>query len=249
MEASDVFWELHHQLPKQGPGSDESTRRALGMVPDLASQPRILDLGCGPGRQSLVLAQETGGHVTAVDLLDRFLEEVSERSQAAGLGDHITSLRADMLELPGIAKGSIDLIWCESAVYNVGFEVGLKSWRPLLADGGSVVVSECSWTGDDRPREAAEFWAEGYPAMVSVEENIDTAKRAGFECLGHFKLPLSDWTAGYYDILAERIGRIRDERGDDPEIATVLDAEEFEQAVVQRHHESFGYVFFVLQPN
>ncbi|NRA02079.1 MAG: hypothetical protein HRU00_05690 [Myxococcales bacterium] len=62
--AIEVFWKLHQGLPKQGPGSDASTRRALALVPELPSAPRILDLGCGPGRQTLVLARETGGQLT-----------------------------------------------------------------------------------------------------------------------------------------------------------------------------------------
>ena len=56
----EVFWKLHVGLAKQGPGSDESTRRALALVPELPLAPKILDLGCGPGRQSLVLVRETG---------------------------------------------------------------------------------------------------------------------------------------------------------------------------------------------
>lgn len=49
-------------------------------MPGLPAAPCILDLGCGPGRQSLVLAEQSGGQVTAVDLQSAFLEEVEERA-------------------------------------------------------------------------------------------------------------------------------------------------------------------------
>ena len=32
--------------------------------------------------------------------------------------------------------GAFDLIWCEGAIYNVGFEAGLRAWRRLLVRGG-----------------------------------------------------------------------------------------------------------------
>ena len=44
-------------LPQQGPGSDASTLRALRMLGELPDAPRVLDLGCGPGRQTLALAR------------------------------------------------------------------------------------------------------------------------------------------------------------------------------------------------
>ena len=66
----ELFWRLHEGLPKQGPGSDATTRRALALARPIPSEPRMLDFGCGPGRQTLVLAQDLGGHVTAINPLD-----------------------------------------------------------------------------------------------------------------------------------------------------------------------------------
>jgi trans-aconitate methyltransferase len=37
------------------------------MVMDLPAQPRVQDLGCGPGGRSANLADLTGGRVTALD--------------------------------------------------------------------------------------------------------------------------------------------------------------------------------------
>ena len=51
--AISPFWELHSGLPRQGPGTATSTRRALGLVPDIGPRTRVLDIGCGPGAQTL----------------------------------------------------------------------------------------------------------------------------------------------------------------------------------------------------
>ncbi|MDE0044739.1 MAG: hypothetical protein OXU19_02595 [bacterium] len=51
-----LFFKLFSGLPRQGPGSAADTRRALGFVPDVGPRTRILDIGCGTGGQTLVLA-------------------------------------------------------------------------------------------------------------------------------------------------------------------------------------------------
>ena len=76
----ELFWRLHERLPKQGPGSDETSRRALALAAPIRETPRVLDMGCGPGRQMLVLAADLGGKVTAPDLIPQFLAEGSRRA-------------------------------------------------------------------------------------------------------------------------------------------------------------------------
>ncbi|MBW1885693.1 MAG: hypothetical protein JRJ58_19320, partial [Deltaproteobacteria bacterium] len=56
----NIFVDLHMGLHQQGPGSDDETSRALRMLPPLGPDARILDAGCGRGRQTLVLARDSG---------------------------------------------------------------------------------------------------------------------------------------------------------------------------------------------
>ena len=80
----EVFFELHRDLPREGPGDDASTLRALAMCTELPAQPDVLDVGCGPGMQTLALATATGGTVTAVDAHEPFLDQLRQRAEAAG---------------------------------------------------------------------------------------------------------------------------------------------------------------------
>ena len=48
---------LHQGLPREGPGDDGCTREALRRLPELRPEAVVLDLGCGPGGQTLVLAK------------------------------------------------------------------------------------------------------------------------------------------------------------------------------------------------
>ena len=65
---TNPFLTLFDGLTQQGPGSEASTKKALSLLPTLPPNPRILDVGCGPGRQTITLAKETGGKVVAVDV-------------------------------------------------------------------------------------------------------------------------------------------------------------------------------------
>ena len=245
LAAMEVFWKLHQGLPKQGPGSDESTRRALALVPELPPAPEILDLGCGPGRQSLVLARETGGHVTAVDLLSPFLEQLDQRAQAAQLADRIATVQASMDDLPNRDE-SFDLLWSEGAIYNIGFGNGLRAWRRLLRQGASLAVSEATWLTDDAPERIQSFWDTHYPAMQSHEANELAVAEAGYRLLGSFVLPEAAWWEDYYAPIDERIAALRKERNDDGWV-TALEAAEEESSIVRDCDSSFGYVFYVMQ--
>ncbi|NJN64771.1 MAG: class I SAM-dependent methyltransferase [Acidobacteria bacterium] len=87
MEADDrkLMFELFENTPRQGPGSIETTRRALSVLPPSLRVERVLDLGCGTGGSSIVLAEDTGAHVTAVDIHPPFLETLRERSEERGV--------------------------------------------------------------------------------------------------------------------------------------------------------------------
>ncbi len=242
---TEVFWRLHRDLPKQGPGSDASTRRALALAGPLPERPGILDLGCGPGRQSLVLAQATGGHVWAVDLLRPFLEQLERAARAAGLADRITTRQASMAELSD-PDGAYDVIWSEGAIYNLGFSTGLRLWRRLLRPGGVLAVSEVVWLVDDPSPRSRAFWQADYPGIGHPESNRRQIRDAGYEAIGEFVLPARDWWDDYYDLIEERLVTLRDEREGAEWRAAIAEYDE-ELAVVRAGLAEFGYVFYVMR--
>ncbi len=243
--AQDVFRRLHAGLPKQGPGSDASTARALALLAPLPPSPRILDLGCGTGRQSLTLARLTGGTVAAVDLWAPSLATLRKRAAAEGLADRIETVQQSMGALE-LGARRFDLVWCESAVYTIGFDAALRAWRPLLAPGGALALSELAWLTPDAPERARRFWAAGYPAMRAHDANLRALADAGCALAGSFVLPEADWEDGYYGELASRIPALRTQYAE-PEARAVLDAAQEEIAAFRERAGSFGYVFYVMR--
>lgn len=203
----EFFLQFHHGVPRQGPGSPEATIDAFRRIQKLLPpEPRMLDLGCGSGGQTVTLASLTTGSILAIDNYPPFVEELRRRVVEHGLSDRVTAQVGDMnaLELP---PRSLDLVWCEGALFVAGFDRGLRIIHDLLRSEGLTVVSEAAWLKptEEVPRDVLEFWTESYPAMTDVEGNRAMARKAGFEVLDHFTLAADD--------RVHRPGREADERG------------------------------------
>lgn len=241
---SEAFFRLFNGLPRQGPGSDACTRKALRRLPELPAAPRVLDLGCGSGRSALVLAEVLRTKVIAVDNHQPFLDQLRTAAQERGLADLIEIRSADMAT-PGVPAGGIDLLWSEGAIYLLGFEEGLRLWRPLLAPGGCLAASECSWLLAEPPAEAAAFFRAGYPGMAGIPENLGRARRVGFDVIDHFTLPPEAWWRDYYTPLEERMAHLAPNA--DPQLAAVIEEARREIELYRRYGDSYGYVFYLLR--
>ena len=172
MDGRSIFWEVHEGLPQQAPGSADTTRHLLSCCGPLPTSPAVADLGCGPGRSTLVLAEALPrASVTSVDLHQPFLDDLAVAASAAGVADRIECVRASMADLP-FDDAAFDLIWSEGSIYLIGAEAGLRAWRRLLRPGGLVVITEATWFTDSPSPAATAFWAD-YPAMT----NEDACKR------------------------------------------------------------------------
>ncbi|MHB8355446.1 MAG: class I SAM-dependent methyltransferase [Vulcanimicrobiaceae bacterium] len=240
------FFDLHQGLPREGPGTDASTERALRLLPTLPARPAILDVGSGPGAQTLVLARATKGSITAIDIHQPFLDELKSRARAVGVADQITTLQASMDALP-FESDSFDLIWAEGSIYIIGFEFGLKRWLDLVRPGGYIAVSELTWLTDAPPEAARRFWSEAYPAMTSVAENRASIERCGLRTVSDFVLPQEAWFEDYLDPLSARISALQERYADDPAALQFLKKQRLEIDIVRRYGTAFGYVFYLAQ--
>ncbi|MEL6679016.1 MAG: class I SAM-dependent methyltransferase [Pseudomonadota bacterium] len=239
----DAIFTLHSGLLREAPGSDASTLRALTAT-GVQGAVTVADMGCGPGASTLVLAQALPeARITAIDLHQPYLNALLRRADAAGLDAHIDTSRVDMGD-PGFAPGSLDLIWCEGALYNLGVEEGLRLWRPFLRPGGRLAFTDAVWRADTPPEPARAFWLE-YPAMTDAPGVIARAAAAGFRVTDHFFLPPEDWRA-YLGPLGARAAALRP--GADDTLRRVLDGAVEEAALFERYGDSYGYAFFIAEP-
>jgi ubiquinone/menaquinone biosynthesis C-methylase UbiE len=243
---TDIFFEIHADNPREGPGNFESTKRAFLALKNLPGKPEILDIGCGPGKQTLDLAQLTKGSITAVDNHAPFLAQLNKMIASQGLQKRVHTVKADMISL-NFAPGSFDIIWSEGAIYIMGFEQGLRSWKKFLKPKGYIVVSELTRLKETPPQEAKAFWEGAYPAMRTTESNLAVIAAAGYSQVEHFAIPESAWLEEYYGPLQQRVEKLRVKYRNDPEALKVLAAEDSERESYRKYAAYYGYVFYIMK--
>ncbi|MDJ0867768.1 MAG: class I SAM-dependent methyltransferase [Myxococcota bacterium] len=239
----EIFYDLYAWLPRAGPGDDESTERALGLCEELVAAPRALDVGCGPGRQTLVLARR-GARVIGLDDYRPFLGRLRAAAAEAGLADRIEPVQADMAALP-LPDARFDLVWSEGAAYQMGTEAACTAWRALLRDPGYLALTEACRLRDELPAEVERCWADEGLELLDVDGVLALVARAGYDVVGHFVLPESSWWRQYYTPLEQRIPLIERRYAGDPAAAAVVAGARTEIETYRTHADCYGYVFVV----
>jgi len=240
-----IFFEIHSDLPREGPGCFAATKQAFDML-SLPPHPLILDAGCGPGQQTMDLASLCGGEIVALDNHAPYLAQVKARAARDRVSQRVTTCLGDMASLP-FPPATFDLIWSEGAIYIIGFASGLKLWKPFLKPGGFVAVTEITWLKPDPPPELRAFWQEAYPPLTDTAGNLAYIEQAGFRTVGCFPLPASAWWDDYYQLIEDKLPNLRAKYQDDAEAHKILDEEAEEVELHRRYGEYYGYVFYVMQ--
>ena len=244
-KARAVFFDVQSGLPREGPGSRESTRRALTLAGSLPPDARVLDIACGPGMQTMDLAEALpGAEITAIDTHAPFVAEANRRAVKRGVDDRVHAGIGDMGAL-AFEPDSFDLIWCEGAAYIMGVGEALRSWRPLLKAGGRLALTDAVWLRDDPPPRVERCWAD-YPDMRDIEKSRALVAECGYRLLGDFVLPQADWLDEYADPQERRIDAIAAKYAGDPVAEAVLEECREEIAVFRDYPEYFGYLFLVM---
>lgn len=240
MAPYDLLTRFFQGLPRKGPGSPRSTRRALDLCP-LPPRPAVADFGCGSGAATFVLAEALDVPVLALDADGHSLDDLWHFARDRGLGDRIRPLCADMAD-PGLPEASLDLLWSEGAIAPLGWARGLETWRRLVRPGGILAITDAVWFTDDPPEPARAAWSEWYPAMATVPGALAIARDLGLEVLGHFPLPAEDWWA-YLDLAAQRCEAVADQA----EYRDLVAGMNAERDLYQRYGQTYGYEFMVLR--
>jgi SAM-dependent methyltransferase len=245
MDDHSLLIDLHLCADRQGPGGTAETRLAIELSGLSKRQElKIADIGCGTGASTLVLAQALDAHIVAVDFLSDFLDALRSRASQAGLAGRIDTVNASMDALPFDAD-SLDAIWSEGAVYNIGFENGVRMWRPFLKSGGILAVSELTWLTASRPAELEDHWCRQYSEVGTAASKLGVLERNGYAPIGYFVLPEHCWLEGYYRPMQQRFPAFLARHASSDAARAVVAAEAQEIDLYERHRAFVSYGFYL----
>ncbi|GLT19625.1 transcriptional regulator [Vibrio zhanjiangensis] len=235
------FMTVFETLERWGPGSTQDSLKALNLIsPESISQ--VLEIGFGKGLSTILLAENSRAHITAVDNEPMAIEHLHQRIQSLNLAERISPVCASMTELPFKEK-SFDAIWAESCVYIMGMENALKQWKPLLKDQGMLMVSDLVWLTDTPDDDAMKFWLADYPDISSIPERLKLFKQQGYEVVEHFSLDVAAWK-NYWQPLEQRIEALKPSM---PNSQAIADIEKEISIYEKSAAKDFTYQYFVLR--
>jgi ubiquinone/menaquinone biosynthesis C-methylase UbiE len=161
---------------------------AVGSSPIYKADPSlpVLDVGCGPGRDSLLLAQ-MGFNVIAADLSHAMLDEARKRCQGQPFAERITFRRMDMhiLDLPDASCAGL---WVSASFLHIPKRENLAVLKELvrvLAPGGPLIllVKESDSGDDERYELHQESGKLRFFARYRCGELWTLLEQAGFKVL------------------------------------------------------------------
>lgn len=240
----EFFHELFGSLPRQGPGNRACATRALALCRELPPSPRVLDLGCGVGGQTLQLAELTDAVIVAVDSHAPGIDRLAQSVARLGLAHRVHPRVGDMgnLDLP---PASFDLVWSEGALYNLGLVEALRVCHGLLRPGGYLAFTDAVWLKQDVPPEVRAAFESEYPTMGRIDDALALVAGAGFGLCGHFTLPDEAWWDDFYAPMVRRLGEMRSAHAGNPAALAAIDELAREPEMHRRHGDCYAYEFIV----
>lgn len=239
-----MICEYFSSVERQGPGSPEVTLKALSFVDNLHEGSQIADIGCGSGGQTMVLAQNAPGNITGIDLFPTFINLFDRNAAALGLQDRVRG-RVESMDSLSFREEELDLIWSEGAIYNIGFELGLKEWRKFLKKGGFIAVSEATWFTDERPAEIDAFWEDAYPGIDTIPHKVAQMQKAGYIPVASFILPDNCWTDHFYAPQVPAQEALLQKHAGNEAAEGFIANQQYETELYYKYKDYYGYVFYI----
>lgn len=242
-----IIYDYFSNTERQGPGSTEITLKALSFIDGLTVKSKIADIGCGTGGQTMVLAQNTTGEIIGVDLWPDFIIQLNQNAKNQNLQGRVKGIVGDMKNLP-FKEEELEVIWSEGAIYNIGFETGLKEWRKYLKKGGYIAVSENTWFCEEQPPEIRDFWQDAYPEIDTIPNKVAQMQKAGYLPVATFVLPETCWT-DYYAHQSQMKESFLKKYAGNKAAEEFLDYQRYEEELYYKYKAYYGYVFYIGKKN
>jgi len=240
----DLICEYYSNFERQGPGSPETSIKALSFIDNLNRLSQIADIGCGTGGQTIVLAQQTTANIIGIDIAPIMIEKFNDNMIKNNLQNRIKGVVGSMDNL-SFKKEELDMIFSEGAIYNIGFERGLNEWNKYIKQDGYIAVSEASWFTENRPSEITDFWMNAYPEIDTISNCISKIQKAGYIPMASFIIPEYCWTDNFYKSHASFQDVFLNKYPGNKAVEKLIADERYEARMYNEYKKYYGYVFYI----
>ncbi len=165
----------------------------------------MLDIGCGLGGASRMLADRFNCKVTGIDLSEEYITTAQKLSQLVGLADKTKFIKSDALNLP-FENSSFDVVWTQHVQMNIKDKSKFYTeiYR-VLKDEGALVYYDIFKKGEEELTYPLP-WANN--ASISFLETIKLVD-ALLNDLGFEKLQTTDQTLKAKQFLLGTLGKLK----------------------------------------
>ncbi len=251
-EGSRAYHLVFELMPRQAPVSRVSVKKALGFCQDLPQNTNVLELGCGSGAQTMVLAEKLpqGFHLTAIDprqaLIDRLKLEVKDYE----FEHSILPLCARIDAFPYL-PGSCDLLWCAGSMPKIPLSRALPQWKSYLKPTGCMVFLQWLWNEPKETQDEAltSLMDRVNPRMTTQDEVLKQLRDAELDLVGAFMIPREDWWDGYYHPMKRIVTLLKTGIYLHHPVARAV-MEQFDQEILARKtcEQSYDAAIFIARP-
>lgn len=231
------FMSVFETLEFWGPNSVEDTTKAFKLL--TCNPSRILEVGCGKGNSTILLAKLSDAEVIATDNEQKALDELEDKIKQHNLNDKISTKCISMTEL-SFKNDKFDVVWAEASAYIMGIEKALSSWKPLLKDNGTLVFSDLVWLTDNPSKDSIAHWRSDYPDIQTIETRKSQIKKLGYELKQTFTVSEQAWKS-YYEPLQDRLNEVAPTMKNSQAVTDIQN----EVNLYKSRLGEFGYQFFI----
>lgn len=179
---------------------------------------RVLDLGCGLGGATRMIADMFDCYVTGVDITPEFIRTAELLSDLVGLSGNTRFLIADALQLPFPEK-SFDVVWTQHVQMNIERkEKYCGEIKRILNPGGSLIYYDI-FKKDRSPLHFPVPWAENpsLSFLLTRSAYADLLSESGFVMKSS-----KDQTADGITFLREQLDKMRSASGSKPGLQLIM---------------------------
>jgi len=223
----------------------------LGEICRLRPDVRQVDLASGKGEMLCRWAQRFGIRGLGIDLSEVFVSAARTRAVELGVADRVRFERGDAGAVtPGTApveSDPYDVVSCIGATWIGGGLAGtIELMRPLLAEGGLLLVGEPYWR-EDPPPQAYQAEGVGPEDFTSLVGTLDRFEAAGTQLVEMVLADEAGWdryTAGQW----WTVSRWLDDNPDSPEAPAMREyLTDLRRSYLAYGRQYLGWGVFVLR--